>query len=176
MIPAGAWLEGTCTGCGAGWRCPASDAARPACAACGREGEPFHPEMADESGGLRGCLACGHDEMYWARDFPKRVGIAVVVAAAVLAPFTMYISLAVGAVVDALLVFTVRKRLHCYRCGAIHHGFDGAALWQPFDLEVADVHRYGEKAAVAQTLGAGHALPHARRRDAQPEESGRASR
>ena len=133
------------------------------------EAGPFQRERLAEDGSLLGCLACGHDEMYQARDFPRSLGIAVVVAAAVLAPFTMYLSLAVGAALDASLVFVVPKRVHCYRCGAVHHRFPRPEVWRPFDLEVADLHRFGRRAAVAQTLGQGHAPPDGRRREPPPE-------
>lgn len=159
-----AWLEGPCRRCGAGWRCAAADATLPACSACGAPEQPVRVEQAEPDGALRGCLACGHDQLYAARDFPRRLGIAVVVVAALLAPFTYYVSLAVGALVDAALVFVVRRRLHCYSCSAVHHGTPRAEAWPPFQLEVAEVHRHGEKAAVVQALRPGQELPRARRR------------
>jgi len=164
-VPARTWIEGACTGCERFWRCPAEDAEAPVCSSCGAAGPELSPGAVLADGSLAACMACGHDEMYWARDFPRRFGIAVVVVAAALAPFTWYLSLAAGAVVDASLVFFVRKRLHCYRCAAVHHGFPGAGHWRAFDLEVADLHRFGAKSAVAQTLGAGHAPRHGRRLD-----------
>ncbi len=163
-----AWIEGPCPQCGLGWRCPATDRERPSCSACGAPASALHSGGVGADGSLQACLACGHDQMYWARDFPRGLGIGVVIVAAVLAPFTWYLSLAVGAVVDSLLVFVVPKRVHCYRCNSIHHGFVRPEVWKPFQLEVSDLHQYGEKAAVAKMLGGGHTLPHARRGDGAP--------
>ncbi|TAH38213.1 MAG: hypothetical protein EYC70_06215 [Planctomycetota bacterium] len=164
-VPPRAWLEGPCPRCQAGWRCPAGDAQRPACRACGAPASALAHALVDAGGALRGCLHCGHDQMYAARDFPRRLGLAVVIAAAALAPFTYYISLAAGALVDAGLVFLVRKRVHCYRCGAVHHGFARPQVWAPFRLEVADVHRFGSKASVVAALRPGAEPPAARRQD-----------
>jgi len=162
--PPRARLQGRCR-CGAPWRAGVAAGARPDCPVCGEAGAPFHGEGLDADGSLLACLACGHDQLYHARDFPRALGIGIVVVAAVLAPFTAYLSLFVAAAADAILAWRVPRRLHCYRCGTVHRGFPEAALWPPFDLEVADVHRYGERAAVARTLGAGHDPPRARRRD-----------
>lgn len=171
-IPRQAWVEGLCSDCGNGWQCPANDLHTPVCRSCGAQERPLKHEHVDARVTLRACLVCGHDQMYWARDFPRRLGILIVIIAAVLAPFTYYISLAVGAVLDASLVFVVRKRLHCYACKSVHHGFDGADLWRPFDLEVRDVHEFGERAAVVQALsqqGGGDTrhVPRAYRKDRQ---------
>ncbi|KAA3609002.1 MAG: hypothetical protein DWQ01_10490 [Planctomycetota bacterium] len=166
-----AWIEAPCPECQRLWRASASERKAPDCPKCGKEGAAFHPSKLEAKGTLQGCVPCGHDQLYWARDFPKKLGIAVVVVAAVLAPFTYYLSLLVGALLDALLVVVIPKRLHCYRCGAIHHRFNGPGLWQPFQLEVADVHQYGRKASVVQALGHGAEPPHARRQDLEPPES-----
>lgn len=157
-------IQGRCA-CGAPWQAAADAGARPACPACGAGPAPLHGEALAPDGSLLGCLACGHDQLYHARDFPRALGLGIVAAAAVLAPFTAYVSLFVAAAADAILAWRVPRRLHCYRCGAVHRGFPAAAEWPPFDLEVADVHRYGPKAAVVRTLGQGHSPPRSRRRD-----------
>ena len=68
------------------------------------EGEfQLHLEHRTEHGGVTGCLSCGHAELYTVKRFPKPLGIGIVVVAAVLAPFTSYISLAAAAVLGMAL-------------------------------------------------------------------------
>lgn len=162
MSPGPPWVEGKCPRCGARWRGTAA-AEGSSCRQCGL-GLALHRESLDPDGTLRGCLACGHGQMYRARDFPRRLGIGVVVVAAALAPWTYYISLGAAALLDAVLLLVVPLRVHCYRCGAVHRRFQEPEAWPAFHRAVADWHRFGERAAVIQTLGAGQAPPAARRR------------
>ena len=57
---------------------------------CAAGGTPhaLHRERLEPNGGLTGCLACGHPELYTQKDFPRTAGLAIVVVAAVVAPFT----------------------------------------------------------------------------------------
>jgi len=107
------------------------------------------------SGGLQGCLACGHPELYTARDFPRALGIAIVVVAAVLAPFTWYLSLLGAAVLDALLYLVAPTQTACYVCGARHRGFPPRPRHPRFDLTIAERLRYGERAVMGSPMRPG---------------------
>jgi hypothetical protein len=118
-------------------------------------GQELHRERLQAGGGLLGCLACGHSELYTQRDFPRGLGIAVVIVAAVLAPFTWYLSLAVAAGVDALLYWTARTMVVCYVCGARHRGFARTPAHPRYDLGIAERLRYGPKAVMGSPMRPG---------------------
>jgi len=85
------------------------------------------------------CPACGGRQLYVQRDFNQKAGLAVVVAGAVLAPFTPYYSsLVVAALVDAGLYLLLPEITICYRCQAHFRGFDRNPGHQPFDLHTAE--------------------------------------
>lgn len=112
-------------------------------------------ERLGPAGGLSGCLACGHPELYTQRDFPRRVGITLVAVAAVLAPSTHYLSLLAAAVIDALLYRFARTVVVCYVCGARHRGFAPEPRHPRHDLGIAERLRYGEKAVMGAPMRPG---------------------
>jgi hypothetical protein len=117
-----------------------------------RSGSGLHAERLTGEGGLRGCLACGHPELFTQRDFPRTLGIAIVVLAAVLAPFTWYLSLGVAALLDALLYVFGGTKVVCYRCQAGHRGFDPRPRHPRYDLGIAERLRFGEKAVMGSPM------------------------
>jgi len=114
------------------------------------------PELKGESlalnGGLVACLACGHPELYTQRDFPRTVGISIVALAAVLAPFTWYLSLVAAALLDALLYVVAPTRVVCYRCAAAHRGFAARPAHPRYDLGIAERLRFGPKAVMGTPM------------------------
>lgn len=118
------------------------------------EGQLHRTNLTPE-GGLLGCLACGHPELYTQRDFPRALGIAVVVLAAALAPFTWYLSLVVAAVLDALLYLVAGSVVACYACGARHRGFAAEPRHPRYDLGIAERLRYGPKAVMGTPVRPG---------------------
>lgn len=121
------------------------------------DGEPqaLHLERLSPAGGLEGCLACGHEELFTQKDFPRSWGIAVVVVAALLAPFTYYLSLVVAAVVDWLLYHGAPNLVACYVCGAQHRGFPPDPPHPRFDREIAERLLWGEKAVMGRPMRPG---------------------
>jgi hypothetical protein len=118
-------------------------------------GRPLFREHLTSEGGLTGCLACGHPELYGQRAFPRGIGLAIVIAAAALAPFTAYLSLAAAALLDALLYWTASTVLVCYACGARHRGFAPEPRHPRFDLGIAERLRYGPKAVMGKPMRPG---------------------
>lgn len=108
-----------------------------------------------EAGGLRGCLACGHPELYTKKDFPPALGIGLVVVAAVLAPFTMYVSLAVAAVIDALLYWLAPNVVVCYVCDAEHRGYPADPRHPRFDREIDERLKFGQRAVMGKPMREG---------------------
>lgn len=123
-----------------------------AAALAGRE---LWRERLTEGGGLVGCLACGHPELYTRRDFPRALGLALVILAAVLAPFTLYFSLVVAAALDALLFWMAPSLVVCYACEARHRGFAREPRHPRYDLSIAERLRYGPKAVMGTPMRPG---------------------
>ena len=121
------------------------------------DGEPhaLHLDALADGGGLRACLACGHPELYTRKDFPRGVGIGIVVVAAVLAPFTWYASLAVAAVLDLLLYRLAPNLVQCYVCGSQHRGFAPIPRHPAFDREIDERLKFGAKAIMGKPMRKG---------------------
>jgi hypothetical protein len=124
------------------------------CVRCGRE-HALQLDGLSAEGGVRRCLACGHAELYRMKAFPRPLGVAVVVVAAVLAPFTYYLSLLLAAVVDVTLYAIVPDVLVCYACKATHHGFPPAPRHPRFDREIDERLKFGPKAVMGKPMRAG---------------------
>ena len=116
--------------------------------------ERLHFERLGSSGGLDGCLACGHPELYTQRDFPRGIGITIVVVAAALAPATSYLSLVAAAAVDAVLFRFAPPVVVCYLCRARHRGFAREPRHPRFDLGIAERLRFGDKAVMGTPMRA----------------------
>lgn len=124
------------------------------CSACAGE-VALHSERLTEGGGLLGCCACGHPELFTKKSVPPSIGILVVVVAAVLAPFTMYISLVVAALVDLALYAVVPDVVVCYVCGAEHRGFLRQPRHPRFDREIEERLKYGSRAVMGRPMREG---------------------
>ena len=78
------------------------------CEHCGEElslsGLEGEKPAIDESGGIWACSACGHPELFTRRDLPQKIGVTVVVIAAIFAPFTNYLSLVLAGLIDFIPV------------------------------------------------------------------------
>jgi hypothetical protein len=114
--------------------------------------QPLVREHITPESGLTGCLGCGHPELFRKKDFPQAMGIALVVLAAVFAPFTYYLSLAAVALFDALLYFVAGDVLVCYQCRAEHRGFKPTPRHPKFDREIEERLLYGEKAVMGKPM------------------------
>jgi hypothetical protein len=85
------------------------------------------------------CPACDSVLLYVQRDFNQKVGLGIVVAGAILAPFTpFYSSLIVAGLVDAGLYALLPEITVCYRCQAHFRGFARNPKHQAFDLHIAE--------------------------------------
>jgi hypothetical protein len=124
------------------------------CSACGRE-HALHLVRLGAGGGLLGCLACGHPELFTQKDFPRALGLTVVVVAAILAPFTWYASLGVAALIDAGLYWFGPDVVVCYVCDSRHHGFPAEPRHPAFDREIDERLKFGERAVMGKPMRPG---------------------
>jgi hypothetical protein len=94
------------------------------------------------------CLACGNADLWRQKDFPQRLGIAIIAVQIVLTtlfwswhrPVWTYTTLIVFAVLDMMLFAVLPDVLVCYRCRA-RHGTSGGEDRTTFDLETAERYR-----------------------------------
>lgn len=119
----------------------------------GRDGGDRQPPR------LQRCLSCPSLELFVRKDFPQRLGLAIVVAglaASCVAWANRELVITFGilfgtALLDVLLFLFMPNCLSCYRCGARYSGDgvagepgDPSASGQPFgafDLETHEKHR-----------------------------------
>ena len=112
---------------------------------------------------LRRCLVCPSGELFARKDFPQRLGVAIVVAGLAASCITWGMRLLVPtfailfatALVDVILYLFMPECLVCYRCGARYRGDGVCDEAGGFDLETHERHRQG--AARARALSAGRA-------------------
>jgi hypothetical protein len=121
------------------------------CAACKRVHE-LHRGNITPDNGLVGCVVCSHPELYTRKSFPTWLGMTIVVAAAVLAPWTNYLSLVAAAALDGVLYLLVRDVVACYVCRAEHRGFGAQPRHPRFDREIAERLRFGARAVMGKPM------------------------
>jgi len=119
-----------------------ADAGAP-CGRCGAPSPPLAEGALSAAGLLVRCLQCGGEHLYRQRDFNQRLGLAIVGVAALLAPFTWYLSLVAAAVLDFALYKISRDVVICYRreCRAQFRGLVPDPRIQGFDLATHDYFR-----------------------------------
>jgi len=118
-------------------------------------GSDLRQDRLSPEGGLLGCLSCGHPELHARKDFPRGLGFGIVLAAAILAPFTAYTSLVAAALLDALLYAFAPEVVVCYLCEAEHRGFPPRPRHPRFDHSIAERMRFGERAVMGKPMREG---------------------
>jgi len=96
---------------------------------------------------LRRCMVCPGSELFARKDFPQRLGVAIVVAGFAASCVTWAWQLLVPtfailfatAAIDVVLYLLMPECLTCYRCGARYRGAGGPH--GGFDLETHERHR-----------------------------------
>jgi hypothetical protein len=143
-----------------------SDATALVCPQCAVELKIPPGTLAD--GGVSRCLACPSTDLFVRKDFPQRLGVAIVVlgfAASCVTWHYYYLYATFGilfatALIDVALYAVMGDSLNCYRCGAQYRALDSLQKHGPFDLATHE--RYRQQAArladgqsVRKTSGAG---------------------
>jgi hypothetical protein len=121
------------------------------CSECHRQIEI--PANAIAGTRLNRCLVCPSVDLYARKDFPQRLGVALVVLGFVGSSiawanyhvFWTFAILFATALVDLLLYVFMGESLTCYRCGAQYRGCDDIEIHGGFDLETHE--RYRQLAA-----------------------------
>ncbi len=139
------------------WRCARcghvtertwDDATR--CAQCNAEIDP--PPPSARTAPMDRCPVCRIGELYVQKDFNVRLGIAIVVLAAVLAYWTWGISLVLAVALDWVLYRIWPEVVICYYCQAHYRGLPNARSYPEFDLLKHDTYRTLRQADVAPPI------------------------
>jgi hypothetical protein len=117
-----------------------------------------HQQIAIPAEAIKGqqisrCLVCPSRDLFARKDFPQRLGVALVVigflgSSIAWAYYQVLWTFAIlfgTALVDLLLYIVMGESLTCYRCGAQYRGFDEIERHGGFDLETHE--RYRQMAA-----------------------------
>jgi hypothetical protein len=129
----------------------ANDAIEIGCSHCGQHIKV--PAGAISGGQIHRCLVCPSTELYARKDFPQRLGVALVIAGFIgssiaWANYQVLWSFAIlfgTALVDLVLYLVMGESLTCYRCHAQYRGFEQIERHGGFDLETHE--RYRQMAA-----------------------------
>jgi hypothetical protein len=107
----------------------------------------LHPIGAE--GLLHSCVICGNTELYKKKDFPHRLGLAILTLACVASiyPYQHYMIWLVWAIMlgslafDFILYSLVKDVVVCYRCDAHYRGVASRAAFPPHDQGIAERYR-----------------------------------
>jgi hypothetical protein len=124
-----------------------ADTARLLCPSCGKQ--IAVPPDAINGGQIHRCLVCPSTELYARKDFPQRLGVALVVigfigSSIAWANYQVLWSFAIlfgTALVDLFLYLVMGESLTCYRCHAQYRGFEEIERHGAFDLATHERHR-----------------------------------
>ncbi len=111
------------------------------------------PLAAIDHGEVQRCLACPSNDLFVRKDFPQRLGVALVavgvigssIAWAYGAVIWTFAILFASALADVALYVIVPDALMCYRCGAMYRGAKNMDRHGAFDLETHE--RYRQQSA-----------------------------
>jgi Zn ribbon nucleic-acid-binding protein len=99
------------------------------------------------------CAACGHEELYFQKDFNRTTGVALVAIGAVFVPWTYGLSLLGVTILDYIVWRVVKDVIVCYECQTVHRGYPANPDIKPFDLITHDRHVYGAAPPGAEEKG-----------------------
>ena len=142
----------TCPGCQRIVRAPlANDINALGCSNCGQQIKV--PTDAIAAGQVHRCLVCPSTELYARKDFPQRLGVALVIAGFIGSSIAWanyqvlwtFAILFATALIDLVLYVVMGESLTCYRCHAQYRGFEQIERHGGFDLETHE--RYRQMAA-----------------------------
>ena len=117
------------------------------CQHCGQEIEA--PVGAISGQTISRCLVCPSTDLYLRKDFPQRLGVAIVtvgiVGSSVTWAYTMvfwtFAILLATALADLILYLIVGNALMCYRCHSQYRGVEGMQQHGAFELETHERYR-----------------------------------
>jgi hypothetical protein len=118
------YIKGKCQSCNAVITVNLESKENPIeCNACHTKLDVETIEKLKDSKHISKCPFCGFSDFWRDKNFPKKVGLVLVIIAAILVPFTYGVSFLVLFVFDLILWKFLPIRVNCYRCQAVFVGF-----------------------------------------------------
>jgi len=116
------------------------------CSACGHKHAVSHVAAKCENGLVKECLWCGGREFFVRKDFPQKVGMAMVIIFGLIASVFYYYENVIATfatlgslvVVDAVIYLFVGPVTVCYKCRAEYRGVGYNADHEGFDLATSE--------------------------------------
>ncbi len=93
-----------------------------------------------ESPSSPSCPSCNCPNLYTEKRFPRKIGLGIVLVAAVLSFWTYHLSLIVAAIIDGLIYKFVPRQWVCYRCKAIHRDLPIPKKAPTYDHHTAELY------------------------------------
>ena len=126
------------------------------CAQCGRTIVAHVPNLDTDR--LERCLICPSPDLFVRKDFPQRLGVAIVVSGFLASSIAWYFHMVLttfgillaSALVDVCLYLVMGNVLECYRCHAQYRDVAQFETHPAFDLETHE--RYRQAAQRASSL------------------------
>ena len=117
------------------------------CPLCERRLTDECPDL--EPTGTKRCITCPSTELFVRKDFPQRLGVAIVFAGFIASSVAWYyhqviVTFAIlfaTALIDVLLYIFMGNVLECYRCHAQYRGLPSLEGHEGFELEVHEKYR-----------------------------------
>jgi hypothetical protein len=124
-----------------------NDSGRIDCPHCSQQIKVPADSLSD--GQIHRCLVCPSTELYARKDFPQRLGVALVIVGFIgssiaWANYQVLWSFAIlfgTALVDLVLYLVMGESLTCYRCHAQYRGCEQIERHGGFDLETHEKYR-----------------------------------
>ncbi len=143
-------LTYSCKNCGTvGYVSPLENAVDATCRHCGASRAIDSSGCA--AGELRYCPMCTTSDLYIQKDFPKGLGLFIVLVGFAIStvfwyyemPLLTYLVLIISIALDFLLYYRVRDVTICYRCQSQIRGMGSspAGRFKPFDLGTGERYR-----------------------------------
>jgi len=108
------------------------------CSNCDKEILTTVPDSSEEK--LECCL-CGYEDFYLVKDFNRALGVLIFVVGAILSIWTYGLSLAVAAIIDAILYKKLPFIKVCYICDSEYKGFHLSKEDKAFNHTLGDIVR-----------------------------------
>ncbi len=135
-------IKGSCPECKSAFSlCVKQDNENPSCEKCNTN---FNKTLLNEmwqTKTVTACPICGFNDFWIDKKFPKKIGLMLVIIAAILVPFTWGFSFVILFLLDVILWIVLEWRINCYKCSSEFIGFKRNSKMKYFDLKVYDYYK-----------------------------------
>ena len=112
------------------------------CPDCNKE-FPLQATPSVQEDRVERCALCGYEHFHLRKDFPRQIGLLIVLVAAALCfthifpPGLFFLPLIIASAIDLLLYLVLPWKVVCYVCDSEYKGAKLDPAWKAYDLETA---------------------------------------